>query len=472
MPVAWGEITAEEILASIKGRRLAGNLQNIFRGVCTDSRKIQPGELFWALQGDRFDGHDFAFKSIESGAAGVVVKEGFSIEISNVEDSVIIAVDDTLRALGDLAEWWRRQHDVRVVAITGSAGKTTTKEMTADILKMGGRTLRNQGNFNNLIGLPLTLLQLDHSYSNAVVEMGMNRPGEIGRLTEIANPDVGVLTNVGMAHFEGFGNLEGVARAKGELIEKISSKGRVIINGDDHRLMEMSALFKRKMVTFGLLKENQVRACSIQNIGWEGVSFDLEYDGDVWPVTLKVPGIQNVSNALAAAAVGFCMGGTPEHIVEGLEGFAGIKGRFMVIPLPGDLLLVDDTYNANPSSLKAAIESLKDLLHGGKRIIVGLGEMLELGDAAVQAHYEAGKKVAELNPRLFAVMGEHAGDMIAGAVKGGMEPGRGLVVADHDEMIMEVEKKMQGGDVVFLKGSRRMGLDKVVDGIRSLWPEG
>ena len=376
MPPVWGEITAGEIISPLNGDRVSGNSETVLSGISTDSRSIKPGELFWALKGEQYDGHDFALKAIEQGAAGIVVqKDWWNSEVatkrlSNSRIPVIITVNDTLKALGDLAAWWRQQHNVRVIAITGSSGKTTTKEMVADILEQESRTLKNQGNFNNLIGLPLTLLQLKVRHQNAVLEMGMNRPGEIGRLTEIADPDVGVITNVGMAHIEGLGDLQGVAKAKTELVEKISSKGEVVLNGDDELLLKTASGFGKQWITFGLGEKNDVRADGIRHLGVEGVSFDLLYRGDSRPVRLKAPGLQNVLNALAASAVSLCLETSFEHIVEGLADFAGLKGRFMVTSLPNGIILVDDTYNANPSSLTAALTSLGSLVNEERKIIV------------------------------------------------------------------------------------------------------
>ncbi len=466
MPAAWGEITAEEIVTPIKGIWVSGKKQTRLAGLSTDSRRIAPGELFWALKGERYDGHDYVQKAIEQGAVGIVVQKDYPQQISDAKDSVIIAVDDSLKAFGDLAGWWRHQHNVRVAAITGSAGKTTTKEMVGDILEIGNRTLTTQGNLNNLIGLPMSLLRLEKEHQNAVLEMGMNCPGEIARLTEIADPDVGVITNVGAAHLEGLGDLEGVAKAKVELIEKISSRGRIVLNGDDKLLMETAAPYQREVVTFGLGRKNDVCGTRVQNLGREGVSFHLQYQGHSWAARLGIPGLHNVSNALAAAAVCLCLNEPPEHIVEGLGSFAGVKGRFELSPLPGGIILADDTYNANPSSLKAALDSVKALVDRGGRIIVGLGEMMELGDAAITAHQEAGRMVAEIGVQYFLVMGEHALEMAKGAVESGLHRSKVEVVKSHSEMVRRIRKKMKQGDLIFLKGSRKVALEKVVDGLR------
>lgn len=470
MAANWGEITVQEILTPTKGTWVKGKQQTILQGLSTDSRNIRPGELFWALKGEQFDGHDFVKDAIDQGAAGAVVQNDRKFEIPRAGDHVIISVPDALRALGDLAGWWRRWHTIQVVAITGSAGKTTTKEMVATILKLGRITLKSQGNFNNLIGLPLTLLQLEKRHQGAVLEMGMNCPGEIARLTEIANPDVGVITNIGMAHLEGVGDLEGVARAKVELVEKLSSRSKAVLNGDDKRLMKTASVFRKDAVLFGLGKKNDVRAHGIRNMGRDGMAFDIQYEGDSWPVKVRVPGLQNVLNSLAAAAACLCLNVPPEHIVEGLSRFEGLKGRFRVITLPGDVTLVDDTYNANPSSLKAALQSVKSLIDEGSRLIVGLGEMLELGDATVAAHQQAGQWLAEFGAYHFLAMGEHAYEMREGARKAGMSHERAEVVSTHAEMVKRIREEMRKGDLIFLKGSRKMTLEKVIEGLRGNKP--
>lgn len=475
MAAVWGEITAEEVLAAVSGLRISGKHKTQLAGISTDSRSIRPGEIFLALKGELYDGHNFVLKSVERGAAGIVVQENYwskeSAEGKGVFRNVVaITVADTLKALGDLAGWWRRQHEAQVVAITGSAGKTTTKEMTATILELSNSTLKNHGNLNNLIGLPLTLLRLEKGHEKAVLEMGMNRPGEIARLTEIANPHVGAITNVGKAHLEGLGDLEGVARAKVELVEKISSGGKVVVNGDNALLLKTASKFRKELTTFGLGRKNDVRASNIQNLGRKGVLFDLEYSDGVRPVRLRTPGLQNVSNALAAASVCLCLNEPVENILDGLGRFEGVKGRFMVRSLPGDIVLVDDTYNSNPSSLTAALESIEALVHEGMKIIVGLGEMMELGDAAEKAHREAGRKIAKFAPDCFSAIGEHARDMIRGAVEAGMAKRKVKMAENHDEMLRIIRDEMSEGCLIFLKGSRKMTLEKVVEGLKSAGP--
>ena len=468
MPAIWNQITAGEIIIPIGGTWISGGQKTLITGLSTDSRKTGPGELFLALRGDRFDGHEFISKAIESGAAGAVVQKDLLSKGTYPESAVIIAVDDTLKALGDLAGWWRYNHDVTVVAITGSAGKTTTKEMTSGILEMDGITLKSQGNFNNLVGLPLTLLKLTEEFQNTVLEMGMNREGEISRLTEIANPDVGVITNVGMAHLEGLGSLEGVAGAKTELIKKISSKGKIIINGDNELLVKTASGFKREMTTFGLGEENDVVAVKVRDLGLDGISFFLKYREKSRHIKLKVHGLHNVYNALAAAAVGTCLNVPSEHVIAGLESFSGIEGRLTVEVLSGGITLVDDTYNANPLSLKATLDSLEALKRKGGRIIIGLGEMMELGDATGAAHLEAGRLVAGLGAHSLIAIGEHAREVINGAKGDNISKKRAVAVQTREEMLEIIKKEMDRGDLVLLKGSRKMGLGKVADGLREI----
>lgn len=488
MSAQWGKITPEEIVNPISGviefeaePCAPGSSNNFIPGISTDSRNISPGMFFWALRGEQYNGHDFCRNAIEESAAGIVVEKewwnknssafivGSRLHASNKRGLVVISVEDTLKALGDLAGWWRRNHNATVIGITGSAGKTTTKEMTANILEQRNKTLRNQGNFNNLIGLPLTMLQLDDEYRNAVLEMGMNHPGEIARLTKIADPDIGLITNVGMAHVEGLGNLEGILSAKWELVENMSPEARIILNGDDELLKKRAAASHKEIVTFGLDETNDVRAINITNLGVKGIRFDIDFHGKTSAVELSVPGIQNVSNALAASAVAICLDEPPAGIAEGLLRFTGINGRFMAIRLAEGIVLIDDTYNANPLSLKAAFNSIEEMLHkDAGRIIVGLGEMMELGDQTVTAHKKAGRSVAELNPFHFLAMGRHANEMIQGALEAGMPQNRMEIVKTHGEMIQSINDKMTEGDLIYLKGSRKIEMERVVEGLKSM----
>ncbi len=468
MTVRWGEVTLKEIVAPLEGELVNGPDDLIIGGLSTDSRTIKAGDLFIALKGEKYDGHAFIKQAVDNGAAGIVIRSGHRPEIPEDRTAGIIVVADTLNALGNLAGWWRHHHTVKIAAITGSAGKTTTKEMCAEILRIGTPTLKNEGNFNNLIGLPLTLLMLQKEHRNAVLEMGMNRPGEIARLTEIADPDIGLITNVGRAHLEGLGDIRGVARAKAELVERITADSQVFLNGDDDLLMEVTRPFQKNVFTFGLGPGNHIRAHNIRSIGREGSRFDLKYEGGSIPLRVTVPGIQNVRNALAAATIALHMGAPMEDVASGLKGFEGINGRFRLTTLSAGAILVDDTYNSNPHSLRAAVNALKDLKTEGGRIIVGLGEMMELGQETVPAHKEAGGMVAEMGADYFVAIGAHAVEMIRGAIEAGFPSEKTLLVKTHRAMSRALQDMMQEGDLILLKGSRRASLEKVVENLKGI----
>jgi UDP-N-acetylmuramoyl-tripeptide--D-alanyl-D-alanine ligase len=460
------QTTAGRILPAIKGELLRGSRDRSFLGISTDSRTVGKGQLFWALRGETFDGHDFVKEAVKKGAAGAVVDKGWTIDLPANSRASIIAVPDTLKALGDLSRRWRRGFDARVIAITGSGGKTTTKEMTYAILSLEGLTLKNEGNFNNLIGLPLSLFLLNEDHRYAVLEMGMNRPGEIGRLTEIADPDIGLITNVGHAHIEGLGSIEGVAKAKVELLDKLAPRALAVLNGDDRILMQAAAAFRKKPVTFGQGLQNTVRVERIRNRGREGFSFDIHWRGKSFSVKIRVPGYHNVYNALAAAAIALSLEIPKDRIQEGLSQFEGIKGRFKVVPLQDGSILIDDTYNSNPSSLRLSLKSLKALAPKDRKVIVGLGEMLELGEETETSHVEAGEMVADAGADWLVALGDHAPEMIQGALDKGFSRRRTIRVRNHKEMGAKILEIMKPGDLVFLKASRRIGLERVAETLK------
>lgn len=468
MVAMWGIIRVNEIVDVIGGRVISGPRDTVVRGLSTDTRQMGPGEIFWALKGERFDGHDFVEQAVAQGASCVVADRDVSGKIPGEKNTTVLMVGDTLKALGDLANWWRHEHGLRVAALTGSVGKTSTKEMAWEILSLRDEALKNKGNFNNLVGLPLTILGLRPGQSRAVLEMGMNQPGEIARLTEIADPDVGLITRIARAHLEGVGDLAGVARAKTELLAKISQRSQVILNGDDDLLMEAAAPFRKEFLTFGLGRDNDVRGHGAENMGPDGMAFRLRFQGEEVKIRLRVAGQHNIYNALAAAAIALCMGEPLEGVVKGLENYRGVPGRFMITRLANGAVLVDDTYNSNPASLMAAMESVGAMAANGGRIIIGLGDMLELGKSAREAHLEAGSMVAELGAAYFAALGDYAEDMIRGALDKGFPKERTAVVRDHGEMAEALRQRMERGDLVLLKGSRKVGLDRVAERLKAL----
>lgn len=443
----------EQIARLTGGRLCPSDADGVVVKVSTDSRTIAAGDLFVPLRGERFDGHDFLAEAARRGASACLSEEivaGLSVPV--------IVVPDTLRALGDLAAAVRRNFSGPVVGVTGSSGKTTTKEMIAAILHHRGRGLKSPGNFNNLIGLPLTVLDMEAEHEWAVLEMGMNALGEIARLCEIAAPQIGVLTNVGPAHLESLHGLEGVARAKGELFAALPGGGTAVVNIDDKRVMALPVANGVKKVFCGFSPEAQVRGEEILSEGGT-TRFRLFLPEGDWPVRLSVPGRHNVANALAAAAAARAAGASPEDIVQGLEAFEPEAGRMRIVRLANDSLLIDDSYNSNPLSVGAALSVLNELPGAGRKIAV-LGDMLELGTDASELHREVGREAGERTDLLFAY-GEYADRMIGGAVERGMAEDRALAAPDHGMIINWLKHHLHAGDRVLVKGSRGMQMDRI-----------
>jgi len=467
MGARWGEIAVKQVASVLGGRQISGSPDKLMRGLSTDSRRMVPGHMFLAIRGERYDGHNFLADAVDAGAAGVMVESATTIpkEFRN-NKLVVITVSSTIKALGDLAMWWRRQWGGRVIAITGSNGKSTTKEMAASILSLKANTLKSPGNFNNLIGLPLTVLSLEEDHEMAVLEMGMNRAGEIARLTQIAEPDIGLITNVARAHLEGLGDLQGVVKAKGELLREMGKESTAILNGDDESTVRLASTFQGPVVTFGLGKMNQVRAANIKKLGDSIQAFTIYMNNERIRVRINLPGIHNVFNALGGAAIALCSSASKELIAQGLEDFRPLKGRFHIMDLKGGIQIIDDTYNSNPSSLSAALQIIKELLVEKQGLVVGLGEMMELGKETSKYHFEAGQLMAVMGVRYLVVLGEHGRQVIEGACKGGMDITQTHLATTHTDMIQAIKANVREGDIVFLKGSRKVALEKVVEVIK------
>jgi UDP-N-acetylmuramoyl-tripeptide--D-alanyl-D-alanine ligase len=448
-----------EWVARIVGGRICGNKNNCrLSGVSTDSRNIVPGALFIPLRGERYDGHDYMSQAVKNGAAACLseeIIEGLSVPV--------ICVDSTLRALGDIAAAQRLQLDGPLIGVTGSAGKTTTKEMLASILMQVAHGLKTTGNFNNLIGLPLTLLQLERDHKWAVIEMGTSALGEIERLTEIARPAIGIITNIGAAHLETLHGLDGVARAKGELFAGLQG-GTAVVNLDDVRVARLPLANGVKRLTYGMNPAAQVRATGI-TAGSDEVRFTLIIEGNTYPVRLALPGRHNVMNALAAAAAAFELKVSTEKIVAGLERFVPARGRMNLFPLICGGLLLDDSYNSNPMSAAAALDALQTLKGQGRRVAV-LGDMLELGDQAPQLHREIGAKAAAVADRLIGV-GQFAQTLCDGARQNGMAAEKLIALTDVDEVIALFRNEPCAGDRILVKGSRGVQLDRLTAVLRA-----
>ncbi len=455
--------TFEEIVQATGGTG-TGKAGGSVAGVSTDSRTVSPRDLFVALKGDRFDGHDFISDVAEKGVRAFVVEKPWLLTHEIPKDSLVTEVPDTLRALGDLAKFHRGRFSLPVVGITGSNGKTTTKEMLADVLAAFGRGLKTSGNLNNLIGLPRMLLQLDGSHNWAVLEMGMSELGEIDRLADVAKPDVGVITNALPAHLETLGTVETVARAKGELFLRLSEGGSAVYNADDPLISKCTSPDGVRRISFGI-RSGDIRAENIENLGKDGQAFILCLPSGTVPVYLRAFGLHNVYNALAAAAAAFALNVNSGSIQAGLESFTPYDKRFSLEEIDG-ITLIDDSYNANPGSMKAALETLREL-KGNRRGIAVLGDMLELGEFSVSAHEEIGRVAASCVDKIY-VTGEMSDPVARGALNAGMPSASIVKASDHKELLEDLVAELDDGDHVLVKGSRGMKMETIADGIRNL----
>jgi UDP-N-acetylmuramoyl-tripeptide--D-alanyl-D-alanine ligase len=457
--------TTDEIIEATGGMLVGRESDRRFEGLSTDSRTTGKGSCFVPLVGERFDGHDYIADALKKGATAVLCdKERRGLAASFPGDISAIIVEDTLKALGDIAHFWRRQFAIPVVAVTGSSGKTTTKEMMAAIAGISMNVLKNKGNFNNLIGLPLTLLELNPGHEMAIVEMGTNRRGEIKRLTEISEPDIGVITNIGPAHLEGFGSLESVMNEKGDILLGMKGSGVAITNGDDEMSAGLAHKWSGRKITFGMGSDTEVRAKDVVMRSHGVMAFELFIGETRRTVEIAVPGIHNVYNALAAAAASLASGIAHDDIYSGLNKFHPIPGRMSIRRLKSGAYLVDDAYNANPASLKEALLTLKEL-SGEDESIVVFGDMLELGDTSEKLHEEAGTIMAETGVRKIFLRGHFSRAVARGLKRGGVEEDHIFFTDSPDELVDHLRGYLRPPYWLLVKGSRGMKMDRFVRAI-------
>lgn len=461
--------TAKETTEATKGRLLYGSGDCTFSGVSIDSRSIARGDLFIAIVGVNHDGHHHAADAVALGKKGLIIDQAAKIDLPHDQwrekGLFCIAVKDTTRALGDMAAYNCKRAGLPVVAITGSNGKTSTRRMTVAVMEQKFRVLSTRGNLNNEIGLPLTLLECGSDHTLAVLELGMNHFGEIRRLAEICRPDIGVITNIGPAHLEGLGSIEGVAKAKGELLEHIKPNGTVILNGDDPHLRRMAERCHHKTIFTGFSEAADVGAESI-NYSLHSTSFTLRLPHARIGVTLNVPGRFMVSNALAAAASGHLMGLSPEQISIGLAAFKAHKGRLDITVTDAGINLIDDTYNANPASMAAALELLSHI-KGDQRAVFVCGDMFELGEEAEVLHQEVGTTAARSGvDRLYAA-GRFAPNVAEGALKEGL-PAERIFTGEKEDIITALTVQLRPDDWILVKGSRGMAMETISEAIKTI----
>lgn len=446
------------------GELLAGSAEAQVLRVGTDSRQAQPGDLFVALAGDKYDGHSFLADVADRGVAAVMVGQAHRWRAANLRASVaVIAVEDTRAALGKLAARYRADFDLPVIAVGGSNGKTTTKELLASVLRQMGRTLWSEASFNNDIGVPLTLLKLERAHRAAVLEVGTNHPGELAPLVRMIQPQFGVITSIGREHLEFFGSVEGVAQEEGTLAELLPASGKLFINGDSEWTPAIARRTSAPVVKVGFGGHNVWRARRVW-VGEAGVGFEAEaprpeFSGEY---QLSLLGRHQVSNALLALAAGTELGATPEQLRRGLAECAPPKMRLQVWEARG-VRVLDDAYNANADSMLAALETLRDYPCQGRRVAV-LGDMAELGEHTAAAHREIGRSAAEFGVNLLVAVGKRAHETTQSAREAGLSE-----VHEFPNVTSAAALKslLRPGDVVLLKASRSMGFEKLGEALRA-----
>jgi UDP-N-acetylmuramoyl-tripeptide--D-alanyl-D-alanine ligase len=435
--------------------------------VSIDSRALQPGDFFVAIRGDRFDGHKFVADALRGGAMGAMVHEvPVAPEAGTAPSALLIEVADTTRGLQDLAREVRRRSGARVVAITGSAGKTTTKEVCAEFLSSRFTVFRNKGNLNNHIGLPLSLLELQSQPDIAVVELGMNHPGEIRTLVGVAEPDVRVWTNVGDAHLGFFESADAIADAKAEIVEGARNQDVLVVNADDPRVMARSRAFAGRVLTFGIDTAADIRATSVRHRGLDGMEADVATPSGSGHLRTPLLGTGNLSNVLAAIAVGTHFGVPLEDMLDRAARLRPAHHRGELLRLPGGVTLIDDSYNSSPAALRRSLETVASATGSARKVAV-LGEMLELGEHAARLHAECGRAAAEAGLQLLiTVGGEPALALGREAVAAGMPERAVTHVRTKDEAAELALRQVRAGDLVLVKGSRGIGTDRVVERLK------
>jgi UDP-N-acetylmuramoyl-tripeptide--D-alanyl-D-alanine ligase len=460
-----------DILKATGGRLLQGPGGGSIKGISADTRTIRQGEIFFALKGPRFDGHSFLGDVVSKGASGAVVEE----EIKGLPSSLnVILVEDTIKALGDLAFYVRAAHSIPLVAVSGSSGKTTTKEMIASVLGIKRTVLKTEGNRNNTIGLPLTLFGLNNVHDAAVVELGISELGEMKRLAQICRPDVAVITNIGRGHLETLGTVEGVAKAKGELFTSLSPAAVRVVNLDDPMVVKVSeeteAMSKStKKVTFGSIQGADVHIKDFSLEGPDDLKVNYGVRGEHLSVRFRSPLVCNVYNGAAAIAATLPLSPKTEEIVDGLNSFSTLRGR-MELVMVGGLTVLDDTYNANPESMAAALETLGRLAgtKAAMRPVAVLGDMLELGEGSTDAHREVGRTAGRLGLDVLIAVGQWADVVRQGALESGMNE-ENVHCFNHKTPALSAMKVLLGeGDVVLVKGSRATAMEEIIEGLKNL----
>lgn len=429
-------------------------------GVVLDSREVEKEFLFIAAKGERVDGHQFIEQVFSKGALCVVCEHAPETEVP-----AYILVEDSFAALSKIAEYYRSTLDVKVVGITGSVGKTSTKEFVAGVLEQKFNVLKTAGNFNNEIGVPLTVLKIRKEHQVAVLEMGINHFGEMSRLTKIVKPDICVMTNIGQCHLEFLGSREGILKAKSEIFESMNNNGSVCVNGDDDMLQTVKEVHGKAPISFGLTDKNQIYATNIVDQGLFGSTCQIHLDADCFTAEIPLPGQHMIYNALAATAVGNLLGLNNDEIAEGIASVKAMDGRNNIIQA-AKYVLIDDCYNANPVSMKAGIDLLTTA-HGRK--VAMLGDMMELGDDTNAFHTEIGRYAAEKKVDVLLCIGTFSSYMEQGAQEEAAKENSTIKIyhfADKDTMMQQLQDILQSKDTILIKASHSMGFETIVKALQ------
>lgn len=450
-------ITYNEVLIATSGKLICGDSTGEFDSISTDSRKINSGDLFIPIAGEKFDGHDFAISALNAGAAAVITHK----VIDPIPGKTIILVKDTLIALREIAAYYRSKFDIPVVAITGSVGKTSTKDMIGSVLKQKYNILKTEGNFNNEIGLPLTVFNLGSSHEAVVLEMGMSGFGEISHLSYIAKPDIAVITNIGISHIEKLGSRQNILKAKLEILENLNDKGLLVLNGDDKLLYGLKDLLKFRVVYYGMEEGMDYQAFNVKNAAENGIYFEITIKNTDYKIHILSPGVHNVYNALAAIAVGIEQKLPIEMIIQGIGEFTSSKMRMDIIT-HGEMKVINDTYNASPQSMEAAINVLKDISVHNRKIAI-LGDMLEMGEWAHKAHFDIGKFAVSRGIDYILTVGENGKVIGDGAIDAGAEVNTIISFHNNKEVNDFLDGFVRKGDVILVKGSRGMKMEEIVN---------
>ena len=449
------KLTLSQIAAAV-GSRCESKTEVL--SICTDTRKIEPGSLFIAIQGENFDGNRFVGQAFEKGAVGAIAEH----PVEGCDNVIVVA--DTRRALLDLARYYRGLFSVFTVGVTGSVGKTSTKEMIYSILSQRGKTLKTEGNFNNEIGMPMTMFHLSHEYVNGVFEMGMSNFGEIRDLTHVCRPNVGVITNIGVSHMETLGSRENILKAKMEITEAMTSDAPLILNMDDDMLKEVSHLTDQPVMYFGIDSPADITAADIRTR--DGCTqFKIRYYGKSVEASVPAVGRHNVYNALAGFCVGLVADMDPDDIVTGIRLYKNAGMRQNVTTENG-ITVISDCYNASPDSMRAAIDVLMQTACTGKRWCV-FGDMLELGSCSEEAHIEVGREVGRSRADGLVCVGELARGIKRGAMMVGMK--QALHFTDPEQAAVFIAKTLAPGDAVIYKASRGIHLEQVIERVSEEW---